>query len=111
MTAIPCTVTWCDASTHPPGRIIRHTATVGTYAAGAVTIRLAWAERGDGSPTVGPHVQVFKGDPVNAVDPTPEEARVWASCLEAIDRSELPAFVRGLVCAAIVLEQGEGEDQ
>lgn len=104
---VGCSVLWCDSATHPREAVLHHIGTVASFAGGAVVVRLAWAEPIDGKRTVGPHVQVSKDDPVNAVDPTAEEARVWAGCIDALSEGEVPAFTRALVDAAATLEADE----
>jgi hypothetical protein len=104
---IPCRVLWCDSSTHPADAVLHHVGTVATFAAGTVTVRLAWAERADGRLAVGPHLQVSRTDPYDPVDPTADEARIWADCIDALAPGEVTAFTRALVDGSAAIEATE----
>lgn len=110
----PCRVSWCDSTHHATRNIVKHRAVVASFADRNVFVRLVWAERTDGRPSVPPGVQVRRLDAstyTDMIDLIPAEARLWAEVIAALDPSEVLKFGRALVDGASLLEiEGTEED-
>jgi hypothetical protein len=108
VTAISCTVSWCEATGHQVERNkIHHHRQVGTF--GQVSVRIVWAERLDGVPEVDPHIQVCHQGLGDAIDLLAMEARLFAATCSAVAPSEAARFALALLNAADLLETPQGD--
>lgn len=109
MRIIPCRVAWCDSATHPAENILRHRSTLAEFP-DQVHIDLAWAERRDGRPTVGPHLQVYRGPRAleRIVDLNPGTASLWARLIAGLAPEAVLQFAATLLSGATLLNEEGG---
>lgn len=112
-TTVPCTVTWCDSSTHPADQPNRHYAHVATFpvTTDASDIEIVLLQAAPDNYPMEPHIALRRtlGTLWAQLDMTPGEALILAEMFAALDPTDLVRIAAALAAAATTLAAADPE--